>query len=112
MPTSRSQIAFMWGAWTALRGILVPAVWKTASKDAVKFDPQSRIRASPCPHRGAGGSLALLAGAEQGAGVLVEDGPGGVRVDLGVVDVIDGTQEGVPVFVGEVGSEDEPVRTE
>src|SRR5580704_1697244 len=32
---------------------------------------------------------ALLSDAEQGAGVLVEDGAGGVRVDLGVVDVID-----------------------
>ena len=28
VPTSRSQIAFMWGAWTAVRGILVSAVWK------------------------------------------------------------------------------------
>ena len=40
----RSQIAFMRGAWTAVRTILVPVAWKTASKDAVKFDPRSRIR--------------------------------------------------------------------
>jgi hypothetical protein len=33
----------MRGAWTAVRRILVPAAWKTASKDAVKFDPRSRI---------------------------------------------------------------------
>ena len=72
----------------------------------------SRIRGSPRPHRGAGGSLAFLAGAEQGAGVLVEDGPGGARVDLGVVDVIDRADKYVPVFVGEVGSEEEPVRAE
>jgi hypothetical protein len=39
--TSRSQIAFMRGAWTAVRKILVPAAWKTASKGAVKFDPRS-----------------------------------------------------------------------
>jgi hypothetical protein len=34
----------MRGAWTAVRTILVPAAWKTASKDGVKFDPRSRIR--------------------------------------------------------------------
>jgi hypothetical protein len=34
----------MRGAWTAVRRILVPAAWKTASKDEVKFDPRSRIR--------------------------------------------------------------------
>jgi hypothetical protein len=34
----------MRGAWTAVRTILVPAAWKTASNEAVKFDPQSRIR--------------------------------------------------------------------
>jgi hypothetical protein len=28
---------------TAVRRIVVPAAWKTASKDAVKFDPRSRI---------------------------------------------------------------------
>ena len=31
-------------AWTAVRKILVPAAWKTASNEAVKFDPRSRIR--------------------------------------------------------------------
>jgi hypothetical protein len=45
--------------------------------------------------------LAFVSEAEQGAGVVVEDGPGGVRVDLGVVDVVDRADEGVPVFVGE-----------
>jgi hypothetical protein len=38
-----SAIAFMRGAWTALRRILVPTAWKTAVKEAVKFDPRSRI---------------------------------------------------------------------
>ena len=31
-------------AWTAVRKILVPAAWKTASNEAVKLDPRSRIR--------------------------------------------------------------------
>src|SRR6516162_2627503 len=31
-------------AWTAVRRILVPAAWNTASNEAVKFDPRSRIR--------------------------------------------------------------------
>ena len=44
VPTRRSQVAFMRGAWTAVRRILVPAAWKTASNGAVKFDPRSRIR--------------------------------------------------------------------
>jgi hypothetical protein len=39
-----SQIAFIRGAWTAVRTILVPLAWKTASNEAVKFDPRSRIR--------------------------------------------------------------------
>ena len=34
----------MRGAWTAVRRILVSAAWKTALKDAVKFDRWSRIR--------------------------------------------------------------------
>ena len=40
----RSQIAFIRGAWTAVRKIVVPVAWKTASKERVKFDPRSRIR--------------------------------------------------------------------
>jgi hypothetical protein len=28
----------------AVRKIVVPAAWKTASKERVKFDPRSRIR--------------------------------------------------------------------
>jgi hypothetical protein len=40
----RSQVAFMRGAWTAVRRILAPVAWKTASKAQVKFDPRSRIR--------------------------------------------------------------------
>jgi len=34
----------MRGAWTAVRMILVPAAWNTASNEAVKFEPRSRIR--------------------------------------------------------------------
>jgi hypothetical protein len=34
----------MRGAWTALRRIVAPVAWKTASNDAVKFEPRSRIR--------------------------------------------------------------------
>jgi hypothetical protein len=34
----------MRGVWTAVRKILVPFAWKTASKDWVKFDPRSRAR--------------------------------------------------------------------
>ena len=44
VPTRRSQIAFICGAWTAVRRILVPAAWKTASNQVVKFDPRSRIK--------------------------------------------------------------------
>jgi hypothetical protein len=33
VPTRRSQVAFMRGAWTAVRKILVAFAWKTASKD-------------------------------------------------------------------------------
>ena len=40
----RSQIAFIRGACKAVRTMVVPAAWKTASKDAVKFEPRSRIR--------------------------------------------------------------------
>src|SRR5258707_6946603 len=67
---------------------------------------------SPGPHRGAGCSLAFLSNGEQGTCVLVEAGPGGGCADLGVVDVIDRAQECVPVLVGEVGSEEEPVGAE
>ena len=35
---------FMRGAWTAVRRILAPVAWKTASKERVKFGPRSRIR--------------------------------------------------------------------
>jgi hypothetical protein len=34
----------MRGTWTAVRRILVPLAWKTASNEAVKFDPRSRMR--------------------------------------------------------------------
>jgi hypothetical protein len=44
VPTSRSQIAFIRGACTAVRKIVVPLAWKTASNKAVKFEPRSRIR--------------------------------------------------------------------
>ena len=38
MPTRRSQIAFIRGAWTAVRRILAPVAWKTASNEMVKFE--------------------------------------------------------------------------
>jgi len=44
VPMRRSQVAFIRGARTAVRKILVPTAWKKASKDWVKFDPRSRIR--------------------------------------------------------------------
>jgi hypothetical protein len=34
----------MRGVCTAVRRILVPAAWKTASNETVSFDPRSRIR--------------------------------------------------------------------
>jgi hypothetical protein len=37
-------VAFMRGACTAVRRILAPTAWKTASKEWVTFDPRSRIR--------------------------------------------------------------------
>lgn len=37
-------LAFMRGAWTAVRRILVPMAWKTAPDEAVKFGLRSRIR--------------------------------------------------------------------
>jgi hypothetical protein len=33
----------MRGAWTALRRIVAPPTWKTASNEAVKLEPRSRI---------------------------------------------------------------------
>jgi hypothetical protein len=44
VPTRRSQVAFIRGAWTAVRKIVVPADWKTASNEAVTLEPRSRIR--------------------------------------------------------------------
>jgi len=35
----------MRGAWTAVSRILPPVAWKTASNEAVKFEPRSRISA-------------------------------------------------------------------
>src|ERR1022692_4308689 len=57
VPIRRSQIAFIRGACTAVRTMVVPAAWNTASKDAVKFEPRSRIRKrkSPDPLAGVGG---------------------------------------------------------
>ena len=60
VPTSRSQVAFMGGAWTAVRRILVPAAWKTASNEAVKFDPRSQIRNLNAPSAGKAGCGAAL----------------------------------------------------
>jgi hypothetical protein len=47
VPTRRSQIAFMRSAWTAARRIVAPVASNTASNEAVKFKPRSRIRAPP-----------------------------------------------------------------
>jgi len=44
VPARRSQVAFMRGAWTAVRRIVAPAASKTASNEAVKLEPRSRIR--------------------------------------------------------------------
>jgi hypothetical protein len=41
MPMRSSQVAFIRGACTAVRRIVAPAAWKTASKDPVKVDPRS-----------------------------------------------------------------------
>ncbi|MGO9219064.1 MAG: hypothetical protein ACLP5E_15080 [Streptosporangiaceae bacterium] len=38
MPTGRSHVALIRGAWTAVGRILAPAAWKTASNEAVKFE--------------------------------------------------------------------------
>jgi hypothetical protein len=39
VPIRRSQIAFIRGACTAVRTMVMPVAWKTASKERVKFDP-------------------------------------------------------------------------
>ena len=39
MPIRRSQVAFIRGAWTAVRKILALAARKTASKERVKSGP-------------------------------------------------------------------------
>jgi hypothetical protein len=43
-PARHSQIPFMRGAWTAVRKILVRPAWNTASDEAVKSEPRSRVR--------------------------------------------------------------------
>jgi hypothetical protein len=43
-PARCSQIAFHRGAWMAVRRILAPVAWKTASKERVTFGPRSRMR--------------------------------------------------------------------
>jgi hypothetical protein len=42
VPARRSQVALIRGACTAVRRILVPFAWKTASKDRVKSGPRPR----------------------------------------------------------------------
>jgi hypothetical protein len=60
VPVRRSQIAFIRGACTAVRTMVVPVAWKTASKERVKSGPRSRIRnrkpvnRSPRPGAGCG----------------------------------------------------------
>ncbi len=44
--------------------------------------------------------------------VVIEDRPGGLWVDLVIVDVVDRANERVSVFVWEVTTEDEPIWTE
>jgi hypothetical protein len=51
VPTRRSQIAFIRDACKAVRTIVVPVARKTASKDAVKFEPPSRMRNRKSPNR-------------------------------------------------------------
>lgn len=57
-------------------------------------------------------TASLRSDAEQDASVVVEDGPGVVRVDPRVADVLDRPDEDVPVLVGEVGAQQQPVRAE
>jgi hypothetical protein len=45
---SRSQVAFIRGAWAAVGKMVVPAAWKTASNEAVRLEPRSRTPA--CRH--------------------------------------------------------------
>jgi hypothetical protein len=58
---NRSQIAFIRGAWTAVRKIMAPADWKTASNQAVKLEPRSRIRNRKSPDRWPGSRARLRA---------------------------------------------------
>jgi hypothetical protein len=54
VPTRRSQIAFICGAWTAVRRILVPVAWKTASNVRPERETcvaEERPSASACRRR-------------------------------------------------------------
>ena len=49
VPTRLSQIAFMRGAWTPVRKILVPLAWNTASNEAMKFEvPEGTCATDDC----------------------------------------------------------------
>src|SRR5437899_11453251 len=74
VPIRRSQVAFIRGAWTALTRILVPAAWNTASNEAVKFEPWSRIRNLIVPEP-------LVEGEGKVAGLLHRPFSGGVGGD-------------------------------
>ena len=54
-------IAFIRGVCTAVRTMVVPVAWKAASKDAVKFEPRSRIRNRRSPNRSPGSGARLRA---------------------------------------------------
>ncbi|MDQ2876607.1 MAG: hypothetical protein M3Y33_18115, partial [Actinomycetota bacterium] len=63
----RSQIAFIRGAWMAVRKVVVPVARMTASKDRVKFDPRWRggrrhPRRGPGDH---GNDLRVVRGADR-----------------------------------------------
>ncbi len=43
VPVRRSQMAFIRGACTAVRTMMVPVAWKWASNDAAEFDPSPTV---------------------------------------------------------------------
>ena len=62
VPMRRSQIAFIRGACTAVRTMVTPAAWKTASGDVLKFGPRSRMRNRKSPNLSPGPGARLRAG--------------------------------------------------
>jgi hypothetical protein len=104
----RSQIAFIRGACPAVRTMVVPVAWKTASKEREKFEPRSRIRNRKSP-----GPLVQIQG--QVAGLLHGPRADRVRGDAAQVHpagaVLDEYQHVQPpqqhrVYVQEVDGQD------